>query len=348
MASPRPLLLSASYLVIGSLLIDGLGRGGGLGSPALAQSYLLQGQVVQVIGPTEVLITIDGQLFALNLAYQMVPPEAGELVQQQTTQALSQLLPVDSVVQIDPLQLGSGNRIYGFAYNQNGLVNAQLLASGHTIAPWRLPEPGLQQLYDGAVAQAQALGLGLYAPSQAAVVQAQTASVGQRVWRELRDPSSPLLPSLLGTSLMVVILGVVGVKQWRRSHRPAAAGVPLAGSGDPGPSHDPHRLQKTLAAAIARQKSLQGRYQDLQNQVDIWLEKAKTAILQKDDELARVALIRKRSYAKSAQEMQAELEVATAQVAAIQSVSHRHTISTQMPPSSPLDLVDLDSPLDLD
>ena len=333
MASPRPSVLSASCLVIGgsSLL-------GGLGSPAVAQSYLLQGQVVQVIGPTEVLITIDGRLFALNLAYQMVPPEAGELVEQQTTQALSQLLPVDSVVQIDPVQLGSGNRIYGFAYNQNGLVNAQLLASGHTVAPWQLPEPGLQQLYDGAVAQARALGLGLYAPSQTAVVQTQSASMGQMMWRELRDPSSPLLPSLLGTSLMVVILGVVGVKQWRRSQRTAAAVVPLYGSRDPGSHHDPQRLQKTLAAAIAHQKSLEGRYQDLQQQVDFWLEKAKTAVLQKDDELARVALIRKRSYAKSAQEMQTALEVATAQVDAIQSVSHRQKVSTQIPPSSPPDL----------
>lgn len=338
MASPRPSVLSASCLVIGSSLLGGLGLLGGVGSSAVAQGALLQGQVVQVIGPTEVLITIDGRLFSLNLAYQMVPPGAGELVEQQTTQALSQLLPVDSVVQINPVQLGAGNRIYGFAYNQSGLVNAQLLASGHTVAPWQLPEPGLQQLYDGAVAQARALGLGLYAPSQAAVVTAQPPSMWQTLRQELRDPSSPLLPSLLGTSLMVVILGVVGVKRWRRSHRTAAAVVPLYGSGDPSPRHDPQRLQKTLAAAIAQQKSLEGRYQDLQQQVDFWLEKAKTAVLQKDDELARVALIRKRSYAKSAQEMQTALEVATAQVDAIQSVSHRQKVSTQMPSSSPLDL----------
>ncbi len=281
---------------------------------AQAQMFSIPAQVVQVIGGTEVLVEISGELFTVNLAYQFVPPELGQAGEQAATQALNQLLPADSWIQIDPVQIGSGNRIYGFVYNETGLVNAQLLAFGHTVAPWRLPNTDLQQWHDGAVAQAQALGLGMYA--QPLPMQAQAQSGWQQMGQELRNPSSPLLPSILGTSLMVMILAVVGVRQWQR---PRSA----PNSGDPALPKDPRQLRTILATAIATQKTLESRYQEAQHQVELWLERAKKALIHQDEPLARAALIRKRDYAQSAQDLRRALDDATAQVVALQSAVHQ-------------------------
>ncbi len=317
MASSRLVALRRQRMALRAGSLAGWGYLATVAIPtsAQAQMFSIPAQVVQVIGGTEVLVEISGELFAVNLAYQFVPPELGEAGEQSATQALSQLLPAESWIQIDPVQIGSGNRIYGFVYTENGLVNAQLLAYGHTVAPWQLPNADLQQWYDGAVAQAQALGLGMYAQPQMQT-QAQSPTGWQQMGQELRNPSSPLLPSLLGTSLMVMILAVVGVRQWQRP-RPAPS------SGDPALPKDPRQLRKILATAIATQKTLESRYQAAQHQVDLWLERAKKALIHQDEPLAREALIRKRDYAQSAQELRRALDDATAQVVALQSAVHQ-------------------------
>ena len=75
------------------------------------------------------------------------------------------------------------------------------------------------------------------------------------------------------------------------------------------------KMRQALATAIATQKKTELQYKKNQQQVDAWQKRAQLAISKGDDNLAREALIRKKSFAEAAStleiQLQQQLEVVT-------------------------------------
>ncbi|NJK63537.1 MAG: PspA/IM30 family protein [Synechococcaceae cyanobacterium SM2_3_1] len=74
------------------------------------------------------------------------------------------------------------------------------------------------------------------------------------------------------------------------------------------------QLRQAVATAIASQKRMERQYDQAQQQVDEWERRAKLAIQNNDDDLARQALVRKKGYAETAQSLKRQLDDQSQQV----------------------------------
>jgi phage shock protein A len=74
------------------------------------------------------------------------------------------------------------------------------------------------------------------------------------------------------------------------------------------------QLRQAVATAIASQKRMERQHDQSQQQVDEWERRAKLAIQNNDDDLARQALVRKKGYAETAQSLKRQLDDQTQQV----------------------------------
>ena len=74
------------------------------------------------------------------------------------------------------------------------------------------------------------------------------------------------------------------------------------------------RLRRAVTDAIGSQKRLESKAQQADTQVKVWLERAKLAVSNKDDELAREALIRKKNFQESLLSITSQLSAYEAQV----------------------------------
>ncbi|MEM9273230.1 MAG: PspA/IM30 family protein [Cyanobacteria bacterium P01_F01_bin.143] len=68
------------------------------------------------------------------------------------------------------------------------------------------------------------------------------------------------------------------------------------------------KMRQALATAIATQKKTELQYKKNQQQVDAWQKRAQLAISKGDDNLAREALIRKKSFAEAASTLETQLQ----------------------------------------
>jgi len=82
-------------------------------------------------------------------------------------------------------------------------------------------------------------------------------------------------------------------------------------------SEDLIQLRQAVATAIASQKRMERQHDQAQQQVDEWQRRAELAIRNNDENLAREALVRKKSYAESANGLKKQLDDQKTQVDAL-------------------------------
>ncbi len=82
-------------------------------------------------------------------------------------------------------------------------------------------------------------------------------------------------------------------------------------------SEDLIQLRQAVATAIASQKRMERQHDQAQQQVDEWQRRAELALRNNDENLAREALVRKKSYAESANGLKKQLDDQKAQVDAL-------------------------------
>jgi phage shock protein A len=74
------------------------------------------------------------------------------------------------------------------------------------------------------------------------------------------------------------------------------------------------QLRQAVASAIATQKRSQQQYSQAQSQANTWQQRAQLALQKGDENLAREALVRKKSHAETAATLKAQLDQQTTQV----------------------------------
>jgi phage shock protein A len=79
-------------------------------------------------------------------------------------------------------------------------------------------------------------------------------------------------------------------------------------------SEDLVQLRQAVATAIASQKRIERQHQQSQQNVDEWQRRAELAIRNNDENLAREALVRKKTFAETAQSLKRQLDEQTKQV----------------------------------
>ncbi|MEN9231280.1 MAG: PspA/IM30 family protein [Thermostichus sp. DG02_5_bins_236] len=261
-----------------------------LGSNAVSAQTMLSGTVERVIGGDDVLVNINGQTLQVDLVY-VRPPLGSVEVERQARNYLEELLPPGTPVQLDVAWRASDGRLFAYVYSSDGLVNLKMLEAGRAVAPWRLPNPVLQAWYSEAQTYAQANQLGVWqAVESASMAQAATPLPG----------GIPLWS--VGGAVAVVSLGVLAQKLRRKGARTQP------------PKRDLRKLQGSLAEHLTEQKHLERQLQAAKQQADTWLERAKMALHNEQEDLARQALLRKQAHLKEVERLQQALDEATVRV----------------------------------
>jgi endonuclease YncB( thermonuclease family) len=260
-----------------------------LDSNAVSAQALLSGTVERVIGGDDVLVNINGQTVQVDLVY--VRPPIGSLeAERQARNYLEELLPPGTPVQLDVAWRASDGRLFAYVYGRDGLVNVKMLEAGRSVAPWRLPNPVLQTWYSEAQTYAQANQLGVWqAVESASMAQAAT----------------PLPGGIPAWSLAVAVvsLGLLAQKFRRKRGRRASH-----------PGRELHKLQGSLAEQLTEQKNLERQLQAAKQQVETWVERAKLALQNDQEDLARQALLRKQAHLKEVERLQQSLDAVAVQV----------------------------------
>ncbi|MEN9226411.1 MAG: PspA/IM30 family protein [Thermostichus sp. HHBFW_bins_43] len=256
---------------------------------SVSAQALIPGTVERVIGGDDVLVNINGETLQVDLVY--VRPPIGSLeAERQARNHLEQLLPPGTPVQLDVAWRASDGRLFAYVYSRDGLVNVKMLEAGRSVAPWQLPNPVLQTWYSEAQAHAQANRLGVWqAVESASTAQAATPLPGGiPMWS-------------IGGAVAVVWLGLLAQKFQRKQNLPH-------------PSRELHKLQGCLAEQLTEQKRLERQLQAAKQQVETWVERAKLALQNDQEELARQALLRKQAHLKEVERLQRALDAVAVQV----------------------------------
>lgn len=77
------------------------------------------------------------------------------------------------------------------------------------------------------------------------------------------------------------------------------------------------KMRQAVAQAIASQKRTEQQYEKNQSEANTWQQRAQLALSKGDENLAREALMRKKTYAETATTLKAQLEAQTSQVSAL-------------------------------
>ncbi|MEN9221720.1 MAG: PspA/IM30 family protein [Thermostichus sp. BF3_bins_97] len=254
-------------------------------SQAASAQALLSGTVERVIGGDDVLVNINGETVQVDLVY-VRPPIGSMEAERQARNYLEQLLPPGTPVQLDVAWRASDGRLFAYVYGRDGLVNVKMLEAGRSVAPWRLPNPVLQTWYSEAQTYAQANQLGVWqAVESASVAQAATPLPGGiPMWS-------------MGGAVAVVSLGLLAQK-FRRKR----------GVSPRHPGRELRKLQGSLAEQLTEQKHLERQLQAAKQQVETWVERAKLALHNDQEDLARQALLRKQAHLKEVERLQQSLD----------------------------------------
>ncbi|NJK63501.1 MAG: hypothetical protein HC921_13185 [Synechococcaceae cyanobacterium SM2_3_1] len=254
---------------------------------AHAQS-LLNGIVRGVIDGDNLLIEINGAIREVNLAY--IVPAPGE----SAAQYLEELLPMGTPVQIDVAFTLSTGRMYGYVYQANGLVNKQMLEGGQSLIYRASPNGVIQSWYQEAQTTAQVAGLGYWQGSSALLGSPQ---------------SNSLMPAASYVGVGTLVLAAVGVGLFKLHNylrkRPTH------------PKQKLSQLQRSLESSLSVQKQLERDLATGQQKVEEWMARAKEAVQQNDDNLARTALVQKRLEAEKAEQLRMDLQQVSQQVTEI-------------------------------
>jgi len=79
-------------------------------------------------------------------------------------------------------------------------------------------------------------------------------------------------------------------------------------------SEDHYQMRQAVAQAIAAQKRIERQYEQAQQNVDEWQRRAELALRNNNEALAREALVRKKTFAETAQSLKRQLDEQTKQV----------------------------------
>jgi phage shock protein A len=79
-------------------------------------------------------------------------------------------------------------------------------------------------------------------------------------------------------------------------------------------SEDHYQMRQAVAQAIASQKRMERQYEQAQQSVNEWQSRAELALRNNNEALAREALVRKKTFAETAQSMKRQLDEQTKQV----------------------------------
>jgi len=84
-------------------------------------------------------------------------------------------------------------------------------------------------------------------------------------------------------------------------------------------SEDHYQMRQAVAQAIAAQKRIERQYEQAQQSVDEWQRRAELALRNNNEALAREALVRKKTFAETAQSLKRQLDEQTKQVEILKS-----------------------------
>lgn len=234
-------------------------------------SGLITGQVVEILGGDNVLIEVNGYLINVDLAY--IQP----LSELAAFEHLQDILPSGTPVQLDPAWVDANNTHYGYLYADGMMVNANLLSVGVSHSPWTVPNPAIQHTYTQAINGS--LGLGPTVVSG----DVTPGSGGALSWPGVG----------IGLALLVTFAAVT--KGVTRKSSPVSVQA------------NPKQLQQSLTATLTAQKQLERQYADAQKEVELWQERAKIALQNQDEDLAREALVRKKASAETVAQLEQSL-----------------------------------------
>jgi hypothetical protein len=259
-----------------------------LSFPVTAQT-MLTGQVVDILGGDNLLVRLStGELVNVDLVYIRPFISSQPFAEQAAVQYLQTLLPPGTWVNLDPAWVGADGIQFAYVYANGKLINAEMLRAGVSEAPWPIPNPAIREAYENATASLQ------------------TATIYGGIQPNFLPRPTPSIPFLGVAVALLLATALVGqlVRKW-----PGSQTVNL--------KKQLQTTQQALTSVLTTQKRLEIEYQQAYEQAELWLEKAKLALINEDESLAREALLRKKSYLEVARRLKAALDETSTQVATL-------------------------------
>jgi micrococcal nuclease len=290
----------------------------------LSGSWLVLPAAAQSSGTARVRSVVDGDTFWADLngrptRFRLAYVDAPELTQGRwgrlSQEALQNLLPTGSLVQVDTLYVTPEGLHIAQVYNADGLVNLEMLRQGQAVVYERFLQGANRQCYLEAQEAAQAARLGFWQqrnpvmPWEFRETATQTSAfAGVNVLDGSLIRENPAAAAGVGIATAVVMVGLSKVL-WRKPSRQRVSIRQM--------ERDLKQLQRSLTTTLASRKQLERRYDEILQKAEDWFVRAEKASQQNQDDLAREALVRRNQHMSAAEAVRKSLDEVEAQVATL-------------------------------
>lgn len=269
-----------------------------LAAPAAAQS-MINATVVDVLNGDTLLVNINNSLRPVNLAY-IRPPSGGPDWGLDAQNFLQDALPSGTPIQLDVSWISPSGTIYAYVHGQNGMLNIQLLEQGLSAMYLQSPDPVIRSWYEEAQSLAQANGTGpIWGDTSPTLV------------GSIAGAARPLGVATIGAIAVVsaIVLAKTVIKRWKQSTHVSLGKL----------QKQLDKMNQALVGALANQKQLERQYELAQENAANWLERAEVALRSENQDLAREALVRKKTFVQEAEIVKQSLDEATNHVSELRS-----------------------------
>ncbi len=290
----------------------------------LSGSWFVLPAAAQSFGTARVRSVVDGDTFWADLngrptRFRLAYVDAPELTQGRwgrlSREALQNLLPPGSLVQVDTLYVTPEGLHIAQVYNSEGLVNLEMLRQGQAVVYERFLYGANRERYLEAQELAQAARRGFWQqrnpvmPWEFRETAAQTSAfAGVNVLDGSLIRENPAAAAGVGIATAVVMVGLSKLL-WKK---PRQKNVSIRQM-----ERDLKQLQRSLATTLASRKQLERQYDQLLQKAEDWFVRAQKASQHDQDELARQALVQRNQHMSAAEAVRKSLEEVEAQAAAI-------------------------------
>ena len=282
--------------------------------PAAAQSSATA-RVRSVVDGDTFWADLNGRPTRFRLAY----VDAPELTQGRwgrlSQEALQNLLPPGSLVQVDTLYVTPEGLHIAQVYNSEGLVNLEMLRQGQAVVYERFLHGANRDRYLEAQELAQAARRGFWQqrdpvmPWEFRETATQTSAfAGVNVLDGSLIRENPAAAAGVGIATVVVMVGLSKVL-WKKPRQKSVSIRQM--------ERDLKQLQRSLATTLASRKQLERQYDQLLQKAEDWFVRAEKASQHDQDELARQALVQRNQHMSAAEAVRRSLDEVEAQATAI-------------------------------
>ncbi|MFQ3585457.1 MAG: PspA/IM30 family protein [Cyanobacteriota bacterium] len=284
------------------------------GLPAAAQSS----------GTAQVRSVVDGDTFWADLngrptRFRLSYVDAPELTQGRwgrlSQEALQNLIPTGSLVQVDTLYVTPEGLHIAQVYNADGLVNLEMLRQGHAVVYERFLHGANRQRYLEAQEGAQAARLGFWQqrspvmPWEFRETGVQTSAfAGANVLNGSFIRENPTAAAGVGIATVVVMVGLSKLL-WKK---PSQKKVSIRQM-----ERDLKQLQRSLTTTLASRKQLERQYDEILQKAEDWFIRAEQATQHQNDGMAREALVQRNQHMSAAEAVRKSLDEVEAQMVTI-------------------------------